>query len=454
MQIDPARRGQLPRVEPATPFQSANGRFRGWKATIPGGNPLATPAVVDGRVFLGGGFGSYEFYAFDARDGSVAWQYQTADDGPTAAVVADGFVAFNTESCELEVLTVDGVPAWKRWLGDPLMSMPAVAGGRVFMAYPDTKGDRRHYLACFDLRAGAEIWRQAIEGEVITAPVLCDGHVYFATLGGTLHRLRQEDGAIDWAEPRNATSSPVIWEGECYFSRREEVAGEGGAPGTAYQAEALAARKLRAAEYRSYEATRRKADYLDHAKRRRGSPRYTRSDHLDAAVGFGGAKGDAKMHQAAANLGQAQVHAVWAYQGSKPFLSRGRLYAAHGDLVSCADPRSDVVYWKKPLGAASAGDGELLDSPLTPPAIANGKLFFGSVHGVVHCLSAEAGEELWTVTIGEPVVFQPAVAGGRVYAATESGSLYCLETGDPGDDGWQMWGGDAAHNGRLDSERV
>ena len=39
--------------------------------------------------------------------------------------------------------------------------------------------------------------------------------------------------------------------------------------------------------------------------------------------------------------------------------------------------------------AATPGDDtELLDSPLTPPAIVNGKLFFGSVTGEIHCLSA------------------------------------------------------------------
>src|SRR5262249_4601383 len=85
MQIDPGRRGALPPVATATPFQSPDGRFRGWKVRIPGGHSLATPAVVNGRVFLGGGFGSYDFYAFDVRDGSLAWQHQTTDDGPTAA---------------------------------------------------------------------------------------------------------------------------------------------------------------------------------------------------------------------------------------------------------------------------------------------------------------------------------------------------------------------------------
>ena len=109
---------------------------RAFLVTLPGGRPLATPAVADGRVFLGGGFGSYEFYALDAVTGDVVWKYQTEDDGPTAAVVADERVVFNTESCEIEVLTVAGRPVWKKWLGDPLLSMPAVEGGRLFMAYP------------------------------------------------------------------------------------------------------------------------------------------------------------------------------------------------------------------------------------------------------------------------------------------------------------------------------
>src|SRR5262249_59636259 len=113
-----------------------------------------------------------------AAPGALAWEYAPKDAGPPAAVVADGLVAFNTESCELEVLTVEGRAVWKKWLGDPLMSMPAVGGGRVFMAYPDSRGDRRHYLACFALADGAEHWKRPINGEVITAPVLADRQVY------------------------------------------------------------------------------------------------------------------------------------------------------------------------------------------------------------------------------------------------------------------------------------
>jgi Ca-activated chloride channel homolog len=450
MKLDPALRGKLPRVGEPRSFQSADGRFRGWKVTIPGGHSLATPAVVNGRVFLGGGFGSYDFYAFNADDGRLAWQYQTTDDGPTAAVVDDDHVVFNTESCELEVLTVDGTLVWKKWLGDPLMSMPAVAGRRVYIAYPDSRGDRRHYIACFDLLTGHEYWKEPIEGEVITAPVLAEGHVHFSTLNGTIYRIRQNDGGVEWKEPRNATSSPVVWQSECFFSQRLEVRTGHAAGHGAHQTEHLGSLTLQGAVHRHYAGTSRRADYLDHGRRATGSPVYKTSTQKDAAVGFGHFKGDSKMHQAMENLGQGHVHSIWAYQGSKPFVSRARLYAAQGDTVSAADPRSDQVFWTKLVGRTEGDHKEVLDSPLTPPAIANEKLFFGSVSGEIHCLSARSGEELWKVSVGEPIVFQPAVARGRVYLGTDSGSLICLETGEPNDDGWLMWGADAAHNGRLD----
>ena len=86
------------------PFTSKDGKIKGWKLTIPGSRPLATPCVVKGKVFVGGGFGSHEFYALDAVTGKKVWQYQTSDDGPTAAVVEDGLVALTPRAA-----------SWKSW---------------------------------------------------------------------------------------------------------------------------------------------------------------------------------------------------------------------------------------------------------------------------------------------------------------------------------------------------
>jgi Ca-activated chloride channel family protein len=430
----------------AVPFRTPDGRMRGWKTVIPGSRPLATPAVVDGRVFLGGGFGSHEFYGLDALTGDLLWEYRTKDDGPTAAVVADSLVAFNTESCELEVLTVEGRPVWKKWLGDPLMSMPAIASGRVFMAYPDSRGDHRHRLACFDLRTGAEHWARPIAGEIITAPVLADGHVYLATLEGSLHCFRQDDGEPVWSEPKLATSSPTVWEGRCFFSRREEKPDPHGR--AAQQTEHLAARGHGAyAGTMKMGPTEQPADYLDYHKRSARSPRERSYADYDMGVGFGFFKGHAKIEQAQMHLGHGTVVGVWSYQGSRPFLSRGRLYSAMGDTLKCVDPATEALVWQKPLHPRGAEEAEVLDSVLTPPALVNGKAFVGTTRGEVFCLCAESGEPLWSADVGEPVLFQPAVARGRVYVPTYRGGLVCLETGDEADDGWLMWGANAAHNG-------
>ncbi len=447
MQISHALRGKLPRVDAPMPFASPENHVRGWRLAVPGLRPLATPAVAHGRVFLGGGFGSYDFYALDAATGAVAWQYQTTDDGPTAAVVADEHVVFNTESCELEVLTLDGRRVWKEWLGDPLMSMPAVAHGRIYMAYPDSRGDRAHYLACLDLRTGRHHWRQPLSGEIITAPILAEDRVYLATLDGTLACFHQDDGRPVWKEAKNATSSPVVRNGQCYFSQRREVPlGVAGKQGV-QQWEHMAARGAAPADpSRAYEATAQPADWLDHGKRKQRSPLYAASQMADGFVGFANYKGDAKIDQAMKNLGVGHVHGVWAYQGSKPFLYRRRLYSGLGDTLTCVDPHTEEVVWKRIL-RERADERELLDSALTPPVLVNGKVFVGTIFGDVWCLSSQSGEVLWSVRLGEPIVFQPAVAQGRVYVSTSAGSLYCLETGDPRDDGWLMWGATAAHNG-------
>src|SRR5215475_10108749 len=155
-------------------FKTAKGQ-EGWIVRVPGGRPIATPAYADGMLFVGGGYGSHEFYAFNANTGEVVWKINTGDDGPTAAVVDAGYVGFNTESCT--VLVVDektGKIVWKEWLGDPLMSQPAISDGKLFIAYPGGQRNHKqtqvtapansegfsHRLMAADLKTGRHLWEQ------------------------------------------------------------------------------------------------------------------------------------------------------------------------------------------------------------------------------------------------------------------------------------------------------
>src|ERR1700682_433702 len=124
----------------AVSFGTPDGKT-GWLLRLPGGRPIATPAYADGMLFVGGGYGSHEFYAVDSETGKIIWKIDTGDDGPTAAVVADGMVDFNTESCTL--VAVDerrGHGIWQEWPGGSLESQPAIDRGVLFMALPAATG--------------------------------------------------------------------------------------------------------------------------------------------------------------------------------------------------------------------------------------------------------------------------------------------------------------------------
>jgi outer membrane protein assembly factor BamB len=270
--------------------------------------------------------------------------------------------------------------------------------------------------------------------------------VYVTCLDGTVACFDQATGKVQWKESRQATSSPQVYRGQCYYSQRRqmEVASDKDVREIQQMEEMVCQAAAVGSPAAAIPETAAKADYLDLHKRRLRSPHYAEYELQDAAVGFAAYKGDAKMHQAHANLGHGHVSGLWAYQGSRPFAYRECLYSALGETLHCVDAASQSVQWKERLYHS---EGEVLDTMMTPPALVNGKVFLGSIRGDICCLSAETGKELWRVSIDEPVQFQPAIAQGRLYAATSRGNLYCIETGDPADDGWLMWGATSAHNG-------
>ncbi len=420
-------------------FTTENG-FDGWRVVIPGGRPLATPAVGDGLVYIGGGFGSYEFYAFDDQTGRAEWMFQAGDDGPTAAVYSQGRVAFNTESCILYVLDAQrGNKVWGEWLGDPLMAQPAIEGSYIYMTYPGEDG--QHHLTCRRLETGENVWDQPIIGEVITAPVVADGSVYAACLEGTVYRFDARSGDVVWREQMNATCAPFLYGGQVYVSQREE--GEETDEYGQVQYEGLAQLDNRSGARENDDLwQRRKADYLRYSVN--AGSRYAEEQMAsDASVGFSSAPGAAKLSQGEANLGWGNVSGIWAYQGSRPVVVDGLSYSTAHDALVCTDVETGKVIYE----VAYQPEGEVLGGRmLTPPSWAGDKLYVGTEDGYVVCYRASSGSEMWRVKVGEPIRFQPVVVEGWVYVGTDRGSLVAFDTGDYWADGWAMWGGDAAHN--------
>ena len=439
-------------------FKTTDGR-EGWVIHIPGDRPIATPAYADGMIFVGGGYGSHEFYAFDANTGSKVWELKTGDDGPTAAVVEGGCVAFNTESCTVIIADArTGKVIWQEWLGDPLMSQPAISKGKMYIAYPGgnprgpVRGDGRetnragarpagpatghgHRLLCADLRTGEHLWEQDITGDVISAPVIEADQVYFTCFDGTSFALNCDTGAVAWKKHNSGTSAPLIAEGKVLVTEREENG----------QQVREGVRRLDVAkgEPQTMLLAAGDAEYL---KRGRGgavalSPAMQKQQ--DASVGFAAAPASANLAGAVANVNVSTVAGGWAYQGSRASYARGQILNAQANRLNCLRSKDGQVAWQAEAVGKNVSDQV---QAFAPPALAGPNLYVCSAQGHLMGLRQDDGKINFLYSTGQPMAFQPALAKGNVYAPTSNGLLICLKTGDPTADGWSAWGGNAQHN--------
>jgi len=437
-------------LEPAS-FGTPDGKT-GWVLRLPGNRPIATPAYADGMLFVGGGYGSHEFYAVDADTGKIIWKIQTGDDGPTAAVVADGMVAFNTESCTLVVVDERrGRVIWQEWLGDPLMSQPAIDKGVLYMAHPAATGrpakptefhprlatpGGSHRLLAAELSTGRHIWEQEIAGDVITAPVISDGTVYFTTFGGESYALNAADGSVVWVKANAGTSAPVVAGGQLYETRK----GQAGKDTT----EGLARVDAKKGEARDRKLIAESgAEYLKAGSGGGVGLSAPEVKSLDSSVGFSAAPSTANLYVANDAVGVNSVVGAWAYQGSRAAVSKGQILNAQGNYINSVRASDGKPSWQaEVVGARSAAGGQVF----SPPAVGHDYLYLAGAAGYLVSVRQSDGGVGFSYSMKAPIAFQPALAQGNVYVGTSDGRLICLKTGNKDADGWYAWGGNAQHN--------
>jgi outer membrane protein assembly factor BamB len=257
--------------------------------------------------------------------------------------------------------------------------------------------------------------------------------VYCTTLDGAVHCLDLASGRGRWVRELRATSAPWVWNGEVFVSQRAE--GKGGAHDLHETLGALDA-------VRRHERVVQAAKRSEYLRSKRLTPAHGQDHAFDASVGFAHAPAAAKLASAERLLGTTTVWRTWSFQGSRPCVWNGRAYSITGDELAAVDVASGAELWR--WRASARSDGE---RALTPPAVANGRVYAGSRDGRLLSWDAETGALRWAVAAGAPVAWQPVVSGGWVYAGLADGALVGFATGDPGDDGWPMWGGGPGHNG-------
>ncbi len=426
----------------------------GYRVQLPSGAPVMTPTVYGDKVVVSGGFRSRTMYAFNTHTGQPAWAIGLGDDGPSNAACEDDVCVFNTESCTIfGVDANDGRLLWSWYLGDPLMSAPAIANGVVYAAYPATGGgtyppgedrpipdEMSHALGAFDLRTGELKWTRWLDAEVISAPVAWMGKVYATTFAGTVVRFDQETGELEQARQANATSAPAMIDGYVVVSRRFEE-------GTGEQMETRENLLMMKGSGKpgGGESESRPAPYLNREFQESTSYDFESAD-LDAANGFaGGAPAAANMRRAQMLVGRTTVHGLQEYQGSWVLGVGRRNIALMGSALVGFDRASGREMWAVPMPGDLTQIGGTLASA---PASAGNRVVLGTVSGELLIVDPDRGEVDRRMTVGSPVRTQPAVHEGWVYVGTTNGQLVAVNTGNQRLTGWTTWAGNAARTGQ------
>jgi Ca-activated chloride channel homolog len=453
---------------------------KGFTIKLPSGAPIPTLSVYDEKLYASGGFHSREFYCFNAETGELLWGVDLDDDGPTSAVIEDGVIIFNTESCTIFALDAKtGKMLWSWFLGDPLMTTPTISGGRVYTSYPaagkfdgqrlpqiapasEKSANERtsksaaekqaaaeemaaptHVLACFDLKTGKILWQRWIDSDVMSAPVAVDSDLYVTSFGGTVYRFNQANGTILSAKRSRATSAPVIVGKDVFFTRRAD-------DGAGNKVEEALVTADRATAKEKSETVRRDAPQLDVAVQAK-SQLTINGGTLDAGNGFaGGAPAAANPSVALKNIGKGNVSTLQAFQGSRVLNAGNMNFNCMGDQVLCTDPVSGKTAWSLKLEGDMQKEGGYLAAP---PAAAGGQIFLATLKGEVLQLEPTKGTVTHRYPVGAALRFQPTIQDGRIYVGTQDGQVVCIDTGDKKLTGWSTWGGNAAHTGIREDVR-
>ena len=475
----PAKEFRSGRVKPGEIHDYLSPTPEGFVIQLPQRGLTPSPTVYKNMLFVSGGFGSKSFYAFNAQTGEIIWAVELDDDGPSAAIAVDDRIILNTESCTIFVLNAfTGEMEWSHYLGDPLMSTPSIRDGRIFTAYPAGRGvgllqqnnveqqfspsdldfkkkpspsppdnspdDFKyqlypsHILVAMDLATGEVAWQRWIDGDIMSAPVAEPDELYVTTFPGTLFKFNPQSGELLAARASRATSAPVVVGDQIYMTQRADQASE--------VREAIGVMgRTRGATQRQY--FQRSAPYLDAQVQQQTELKSLAADY-DAGNGFSaGPPTNSGWEAASANIGQANVSSLQAFQGSRILHLDGKNYSTMGDEILCTDPNTGEVVWKQELEGDLQKDGGFL---ATPPLYAGGKLVIATLKGDIIVSNPNTGEELGRYKTGETIRYQPVVDQGRIYVSTMTGKVICIDSGDPSLTGWATWGANAAHTNRKE----
>lgn len=184
-----------------------------------GANIISTPAVADGKVFVGNQNGVMA--AFSLKNGKQLWKFETGGSIFSSPVVIKGIVIFGSGDGYVYALDANsGKMKWKLKTNAAVLGSPVAQDDAVYIGSSD------HSFRKIKIDNGSLIWEyKGLEGPVVSTPLLYEDKVIFGAWDRHLYAINKVSGELSWkwnngSFIRNyspAACIPVAFDGVVYI---------------------------------------------------------------------------------------------------------------------------------------------------------------------------------------------------------------------------------------------
>ncbi len=195
-----------------------------WTSPVLNSGMLTVPAVGNGNVYIG--TADSRFYALDASNGSIVWDYSISPSGrvlfPSPSVDGDAVYFGNGWK---EIISLDANTGAFKWISptleDAIGSSPAVAYGKIFLIVNNGR------VYALDKATGDVVWNYKAGANLASAnwssPAIANGVVYVGSTDGKLYALDALNGDLLWSYQTGGPiiSSPVVANGMVFVGSKD-----------------------------------------------------------------------------------------------------------------------------------------------------------------------------------------------------------------------------------------
>jgi outer membrane protein assembly factor BamB len=330
----------------------------------------ASPAVVDGRVYVGSD--NRQLYCLNADTGEVIWTFKAAYELFASPVVAEGRVYVGEglhHHSDAKVYCLDAGTGGKLWefkTAGHVEFSATLFDGRVYLG---AGGDG---VYCLDARTGRKLWQYPTV-HVDMSPVVSERGVFFGSAYGSpaFYCVSAGDGQLIWKTPApyGVSGSPATDGQRIYFGLGNGtfVMSHANPLGSVYCLSSEDGRVLWKREVK---------------------------DAVLTAVALAGGRAyfgsrDGHVYCVSADTGEEH----WAFAAadavvSSPAVAGGYVYFGGNDgVVYCVDGASGKEVWSYDTSQAAFNSEAAV---MASPAVAGGRVYVGSMNFVFFCLGEPA----------------------------------------------------------------